>query len=53
MTRIDSNELNISLKLTPSFIGVFKHFYDDSIYQDALTHYVKNQASSQIRKGLF
>jgi len=34
MMRIANNELNISIKLTPSFIGVFEHFYDDSIYQD-------------------
>ena len=40
MMRIASNELNISLKLTPSFIGVFEHFYDDSIYEDVSTHYV-------------
>ena len=40
MMRIASNELNIELKLTPRFIGVFEHFYDDSIYQDVSTHYV-------------
>jgi colanic acid biosynthesis protein WcaH len=40
MMRIANNELNISLKLTPRFIGVFEHFYDDSIYQDVSTHYV-------------
>ena len=40
MMRIDKNELNIELKLTPRFIGVFEHFYDDSIYQDVSTHYV-------------
>ena len=40
MMRIAKNELNIELKLTPSFIGVFEHFYDDSIYQDISTHYV-------------
>ena len=33
MIRIARNELNIELKLTPKFIGVFEHFYDDSIYQ--------------------
>ena len=38
--RIAKDELNIELKLTPSFIGVFEHFYDDSIYQDISTHYV-------------
>jgi len=40
MMRIASNELNIELKLTPRFIGIFEHFYDDSIYQDVSTHYV-------------
>ena len=40
MMRIAKNELNIELKLTPRFIGVFEHFYDDSIYQDVSTHYV-------------
>ena len=40
MTRIAKNELNIELKLMPRFIGVFEHFYDDSIFQDVSTHYV-------------
>ena len=40
MMRIAKNELNIELKLIPRFIGVFEHFYDDSIYQDVSTHYV-------------
>ena len=40
MMRIAKNELNIELKLTPRFIGVFEHFYDDSIYQELSTHYV-------------
>ena len=40
MMRIAKNELNIELKSTPRFIGVFEHFYDDSIYQDVSTHYV-------------
>jgi colanic acid biosynthesis protein WcaH len=40
MIRIAKNELNIELKLAPKFMGVFEHFYDDSIYQDVSTHYV-------------
>ncbi len=40
MKRIALNELNIDLKSTPEFIGVFEHFYDDSIYKDVSTHYV-------------
>ncbi len=40
MMRIARDELNIVLESTPGFIGVFEHFYDDSIYQDVSTHYV-------------
>ena len=40
MMRIAKNELNVELKLMPRFIGVFEHFYDDSIYQEVSTHYV-------------
>ena len=40
MSRIAFNELNIELKSTPKFIGVFEHFYDDSIYENISTHYV-------------
>ena len=40
MARIALNELNIELKSIPKFIGVFEHFYDDSIYKDVSTHYV-------------
>jgi len=40
MTRIFQNELNIELQSKPKFIGVFEHFYNDSIYEDVSTHYV-------------
>ena len=49
MARIAKNELKIALfcsipprgvKSIPKFIGVFEHFYDDSIYNDVSTHYV-------------
>ena len=40
MARVALNELNIDLKSTPEFIGVFEHFYDDSIYESVTTHYV-------------
>jgi colanic acid biosynthesis protein WcaH len=40
MTRIALNELNIDLQSVPKFIGVFEHFYDDSIYENVSTHYV-------------
>ena len=38
--RIAKTELNIELKLTPKFIGVFEHFYDDGVYKDVSTHYI-------------
>ena len=40
MGRIAKNELNIELKTTPKFIGVFEHFYDDGVYEQVSTHYV-------------
>ncbi|CAC9605829.1 hypothetical protein [uncultured Gammaproteobacteria bacterium] len=40
MARVVLNELNIELKSIPKFIGVFEHFYDDSIYENVSTHYV-------------
>ena len=40
MDCIAKDELNIELKLKPKFIGVFEHFYDDSIFNNVSTHYV-------------
>ncbi len=40
MERIAKNELDIKLKFTPKFIGVFEHFYNDSIFENVSTHYV-------------
>jgi len=40
MARVALNELNIDLKSTPKFIGVFEHFYNDSMYKNVSTHYV-------------
>ena len=40
MARVALNELNIDLKSTPEFIGLFEHFYDDSMYENVSTHYV-------------
>ena len=34
MARVALNELNIDLKSTPEFIGVYEHFYDDSMYEN-------------------
>ena len=52
MMRIAKNELNIELKLMPRFIGVFEHFYDDSIYQDVSTHYVNLAYEIEIKEEL-
>ena len=38
--RIAKTELNIELKLTPKFAGVFEHFYNDGIYKGISTHYI-------------
>ena len=52
MMRIAKDELNIELKLMPRFIGVFEHFYDDSIYQDVSTHYVDLAYEIEIQETL-
>ena len=52
MMRIAKNELNIELKLTPRFIGVFEHFYDDSIYDGLSTHYVNLAYEIEIQETL-
>ena len=36
----------------PRFIGVFEHFYDDSIYQDVSTHYVNLAYETEIKEEL-
>lgn len=40
MARIVSDELNMTLKSVPVFIGVFEHFYPDGMYENVSTHYV-------------
>ena len=52
MMRIAKDELNIELKSTSKFIGVFEHFYDDSIYQDVSTHYVNLAYEIKIEETL-
>jgi len=52
MHRIAQTELNIELKVTPVFIGVFEHFYDDSIYQDVSTHYVNLAYEYQLHSDI-
>jgi colanic acid biosynthesis protein WcaH len=51
MIRIAKNELNIELKSTPKFIGVFEHFYDDSVYRDVSTHYVNLAYELEVDKS--
>ena len=52
MMRIAKNELNIELKLVPRFIGIFEHFYDDSIYYAVSTHYVNLAYEIEIQETL-
>ena len=52
MLRIAKNELNIELKLIPRFIGVFEHFYDDSIYHGLSTHYINLAYEIEIQETL-
>ena len=42
MKRIANNELGIHLSQEPKFIGVFEHFYNDSIFDEISTHYVNH-----------
>ena len=52
MIRIAKDELNVELKLMHRFIGVFEHFYDDSIYQNLSTHYVDLAYEIEIQETL-
>ena len=52
MHRIAKDELNIELKTTPNFIGVFEHFYDDGIYQEVSTHYVNLAYEYEVEDAL-
>jgi colanic acid biosynthesis protein WcaH len=41
LKRIAKSELGIDqFETEPQFIGVFEHFYEDSIFEDISTHYV-------------
>ena len=40
LKRIAKKELNLNFSYDPSFIGVYEHFYNESIYEDVSTHYV-------------
>jgi len=50
MARIALNELNIKLESTPKFIGVFEHFYDESIYEALSTHYVNMAFEYEVKE---
>jgi colanic acid biosynthesis protein WcaH len=50
MARIALNELNIKLTYAPELIGVFEHFYDDSIYENVSTHYVNIAYEYQVEE---
>ena len=52
MAHIAKNELNIELKYIPKFIGVFEHFYDDSIYKVVSTHYVNLAYEYEVKEVL-
>ena len=52
MARVALNELNIYLKSTPEFIGVFEHFYDDSMYENVSTHYVNLAYEYEVEDAL-
>ena len=38
--RVAREELNLTLEQEPMFLGVYEHFYEDSIFDDVSTHYV-------------
>ena len=40
IARIAINELNLKLTSKVKFIGVFEHFYEDSIFNNVSSHYV-------------
>ena len=50
MIRIAKSELNIKLESKPNFIGIFEHFYNDSIYENISTHYVNIAYSYEVKK---
>ena len=50
LTRVALNELNIHLKSVPKFIGLFEHFYDDSMYENVSTHYVNIAYEYKVEK---
>ncbi|QOP41467.1 GDP-mannose mannosyl hydrolase [Sulfurimonas marina] len=52
MKRIAQNELGIELCQKPKYIGVFEHFYDDSIFESVSTHYVNHGYLLEMKEKL-
>lgn len=50
--RIAKDELGIELTQETKFIGVFEHFYDDSIFEEISTHYVNHGYLVKIREKI-
>jgi len=50
--RIAKNELGIDLITEVNFIGVFEHFYDDSIFEEISTHYINHGYLLELDKEL-
>jgi len=50
--RIAKDELGIELTQEPKFLGVFEHFYDDSIFDNISTHYVNHGYLLELDKEL-
>ena len=38
--RIFKNEIGIDLSFETNFLGIFEHFYDDSVFDNTSTHYI-------------
>ncbi|MCT7487132.1 NUDIX domain-containing protein [Aliarcobacter cryaerophilus] len=50
--RIAKDELGIELNKELKFLGVFEHFYDDSIFDGISTHYVNHGYLLELEKEL-
>lgn len=50
--RIAKDELGIELDKELKFLGVYEHFYDDSIFNGISTHYVNHGYSLELDKEL-
>lgn len=50
--RIAKDELGIELNKELKFLGVFEHFYDDSIFDGISTHYVNHGYLLEVDKEL-